>query len=140
MVVGAILFHILNMILMDGDVGSLSYSTLWLYALPYGFVYYFMGQIAWLTSLELNPPVTISIGTNVNFILSLVFAAGVVRQYPDDSEWVASSIIFAGIVSSICEILCRSHDEDIEEDGGEEYKGDDVLNALQTSDTTGSYK
>jgi len=78
----------------------------------------------WLKTLELNAPVTITIGTNILFIVSLLFAAVVIKQYiADASQWVASSIILLGIVSSIYEIVWKKKHEAEEEGKGEGGKG-----------------
>ena len=130
--IGAILFHILNLAL--SNAGSLSHGILWIYILPYGFMFIFLGQIARRTALELNSPVKISLGTNVLFILSLIFAAAIVQQYPNVNQFVASSIILLGIVSGLSEILWKAYNEkSIEKDSKSEHACKIVENPIQIS-------
>lgn len=118
-----------------GTAGQVASGTLWLYCLPFGFVYYFLGQIAWLKTLELNAPVTINIGTNILFIVSLLFAAVIIKQYiADASQWVASSIILLGIVSSIYEIVWKKKHEAEEAGKGEGVKRKESTSSMTAVD------
>ena len=128
-VIGAFLFHMLNLGLNKGKIGQLSNGTLWLYCLPFGFIYIFLGQITWLISLDRNSPVVINIGTNVLFILALIFAAIVIQQYPNKSEWVSSVIILISIISSMWEIVrkIKYEGEEKEEEGEEKQCASNII-------------
>lgn len=138
--VGAIMFHALSV--LEGNQDTLTDPILWMYMLPYGFIFMFSGQLSWLTALEANPPITLSIGSNFKFVLTLLFGIAINNQIPNVGQAVASSIIFIGIVSGVAEIILSekksqdnayekliktdkyyaSNSSDLEEDQGE---GDD---------------
>lgn len=98
---GVVLFHILNVSM--GNQDDLSHSELWLIGLPYGFVYLFLGQTAWIDCLTTVEPFIIAVSTNLLFLLSLTWSAVVIQIYPNSAQWVASAFILLGVFISIYE-------------------------------------
>ena len=99
--------------------------------LPYGFIFMFSAQLAWLTALEANPPITLSIGSNFKFALTLLFGIAINNQIPNVGQAVASSIIFIGIVSGVAEII---HSEKKSQDVAYEKLINETDNAWNSSD------
>ena len=75
-VVGTILYHILVLCMPGMIPGELRSPTLWLCMLPYSFAYVFGVQMLLLTALTLAHPISVSIGSNCLFFMSLGWAAG----------------------------------------------------------------
>jgi drug/metabolite transporter (DMT)-like permease len=109
--VGAVLFHLLSLTM--GMKDHLYSSKLWLTMLPYGFVYIFIAQILWIHSLTTVPPTTISIGTNLLFILALIWSALLLRTYPTITQWICASMITIGLALNITETLYKSKQREI---------------------------
>ena len=99
---GAIMFYALSHII---NVSSSQFASmeLWKYAMPYGFIYIFVGQVAWVTALAVNPPVVLSVGINILFCLNLVWSGILLNVYPTKESWVGSGFIFASIAVAIYE-------------------------------------
>ena len=104
-VIGTILYHILSVSLGDSD--RLYTAKVWVYTLPYGFVYVFLGQVSWVTALKVVKPVPITVGTSALFALNLAWAAGLLSSYPTTSQWVGAAFIVTGISSSLAETLYK---------------------------------
>ena len=99
---GAIMFYALSHIL-NASSKEFASMELWKYAMPYGFIYIFVGQVAWVTALAINPPVVLSVGINILFCLNLAWSALLLNVYPTKESWVGAGFIFASIIVAIYE-------------------------------------
>lgn len=72
---------------------------------PYGLVYVFLGQMCWLLALQKASALYVSIGTTLLFILSLIWAAVLLGEFPTTPQWIGSAVLTISIVSSVSEIL-----------------------------------
>ena len=101
---GATLSFLLSVTVNNSQQLNGLYSrTLWLYSLPYGFVYIFIGQISWVTALSINDPITLSVGINVLFCLALAWSAAILNTFPNESESVGVAFVIGAIVMAIYE-------------------------------------
>jgi len=104
-VVGMVIFHLESIYMADSYV--LLEAKAWGLTLPYGFVYVFMGQVAWTTALQLAEPVHLSVGTSALFPLTLAWSAVLISSVPDTSQGLAAAFIVAGIASSVAEVMFK---------------------------------
>lgn len=98
------LYHIL-VIILGNKLGPLYSVQLWIGMLPYGIVYVFLGQTCWLQALQCAPPVYVSVGTTMLFIMSLMWSAILLGVYPTNAQWIGSSVLALSIASSVSEIF-----------------------------------
>jgi drug/metabolite transporter (DMT)-like permease len=108
---GVLFFHLLSLAM--GKIVSLLHTKLWLYALPYGFVFLVTGQLCWLTALRGVEPLKIAVGTNFLFLLSIAFAMLFLGMFPTENEWIGSAFILCGTASSVWEIVFAGHQSDL---------------------------
>ena len=104
-VVGTILFHLVSISMGQSD--SLYKAKAWILTLPFGFIYVFMGQVAWTTALQRAKPVYLSVGTSALFPMTLTWSAIVINTFPNTSQWVAAVFIVLGIASSVSEAMYK---------------------------------
>ena len=97
---GAILFYALSLVINTSS-DEFANMELWKYAMPYGFVYIFVGQVSWVTALAINPPVVLSVGINVLFCLNLAWSGLLLNVYPTKESWVGAGFIFVSILLAI---------------------------------------
>ena len=115
-VVFGVLAYQLLMVIFEEKSDKWDSLKVWRVIVPYAFIYVFLVQVLLLTALKKARPLSVSVGTNCTFFLSLVFAAAIVQEYPSTPELIGSTFIGVSIISAMYEIVCRHRAEQKEED------------------------
>ena len=78
--------------------------------LPYGFVYICLGQVCWIHAVKEVSPIIIAVSTNFLFILTILFSALLLREFPNIGQWAAICFILVGIAVSMLEEIQKFSD------------------------------
>jgi drug/metabolite transporter (DMT)-like permease len=106
-VVGTAIYHIVIVAVPTISPGELNSPLLWLWMVPYGLLYVCAVQVLLLSAIVRAAPASISVGSNLIFFLSLMWAALLLKSYPTVPETFGAFFVALSIVSSVWEILSR---------------------------------